>query len=205
MPDVIVNKLKEFRESIYSFFPRRQDAAMELVDSLSSNTTARSVVELSLSPLHRRNYSSITRVLDEYPQDAGHAQCNEFILLMSGYCPELKSRRYHVFGVDSTPNPRIFSPTLADRSYVYAPNTISGNKPITIGHKYSIVAYFPEKNEQSLPWVMPLSCERVGTSQKSALLGMKHALWIEFKPFFVFYLPCFNECNLRARMSKPRL
>ena len=60
----IVPVLKNFRDKIYRFFPSRRDAAMELVDALSSNKTATSVVELSLSPLHRRNYCSITRVLD---------------------------------------------------------------------------------------------------------------------------------------------
>jgi hypothetical protein len=173
MLDAIVNTFKKFREDIYSFFPSRQDASMDLVDSLSGNTTATSVVELSLSPTHRRNYSSITRVLDEHPPRDNVVKRNELTALLSGCCPELKNRRYHVFGVDSTPNPRIFSPTVADRSYVYAPNAISENKPITVGHKYSIVSYFPEKNEQSPPWVVPLSCERVSTNQKSAWLGMK--------------------------------
>jgi hypothetical protein len=66
MLEEIVPILKKFRDRIYRFFPFRRDAAMDLVDALSSNTTACSVVELSLSPLHRRNYCSITRVLDEY-------------------------------------------------------------------------------------------------------------------------------------------
>ncbi|MBX3708736.1 MAG: hypothetical protein KIT56_05785 [Gammaproteobacteria bacterium] len=62
MLDAIVNRAKQFREKIYQFFPSRRDAAMELVDSLASNTQAKSVVELSLDPLHRRNYCSITWV-----------------------------------------------------------------------------------------------------------------------------------------------
>jgi len=66
MLDEIVPVLKNFRDQIYQFFPSRQDAAMELVDALSSNTNATSVVELSLNPLHRRNYCSITRVVDEF-------------------------------------------------------------------------------------------------------------------------------------------
>jgi hypothetical protein len=66
MLEEIVPVLKNFRDKIYRFFPSRRDATMELVDALSSNKTATSVVELSLSPLHRRNYCSITRVLDEY-------------------------------------------------------------------------------------------------------------------------------------------
>ena len=66
MLEEIVPILKNFRDSIYRFFPSRRDAALDLVDALSSNRAASSVVELSLSPLHRRNYCSITRVLDEY-------------------------------------------------------------------------------------------------------------------------------------------
>jgi hypothetical protein len=63
MLEEIVPILKNFRDRIYHFFPSRRDAAMELIDALSSNKAANSVVALSLSPLHRRNYCSITRVL----------------------------------------------------------------------------------------------------------------------------------------------
>jgi hypothetical protein len=63
MQEEIVPIFKNFRDSVYRFFPSRRDAAMELVDALSSNKTANSIVALSLSPLHRRNYCSITRVL----------------------------------------------------------------------------------------------------------------------------------------------
>jgi hypothetical protein len=49
MLEEIVPVLKNFRDRIYQFFPSRRDAAMELVDALSSNKTATSVVELSLS------------------------------------------------------------------------------------------------------------------------------------------------------------
>ena len=66
MLEEIVPIFKNFRDSVYRFFPSRRDAAMELVDALSSNKTASSIVALSLSPLHRRNYCSITRVFDEY-------------------------------------------------------------------------------------------------------------------------------------------
>jgi hypothetical protein len=173
MLDAIVNKLKNFREKIYCSFQNRQDATMELVDSLSSNTTAKSVVELSLNPVHRRNYCSITRVLDEFTQKDNKQPRGNITPILASFCPELRERAYHLFGVDCTSSPRLFSPTVADRGYVYAPNTVPGNKPITIGHQYSVVTYFPEKDAQSPPWVIPLSCERVSTSQKSILVGMK--------------------------------
>lgn len=81
MLEEIVPVLKNFRDRVYRFFPSRRDAAMELVDALSSNRTAGSVVELSLSPLHRRHYCSITRVLDEYlSEKAAEAQQQKLAL-----------------------------------------------------------------------------------------------------------------------------
>lgn len=177
MLDTILPVLKNFREKIYRFFPSRRDAAMELVDALSSNKTARSIMELSLSPVHRRNYCSITRVLDEYkPRSIENElkQEEELMQILSEPCVTEQQRAFNLFVVDCTPGPRIFSPTLEDRSYVYAPNTVCGNKPVTIGHKYSIAAYLPEKqNASSPPWVVPLSCKRVHTSQNGELVGME--------------------------------
>jgi len=178
----ILNSLKIFRDKIYHFFHHRQDAAMDLLDSLSSNIQAKSVVELSLNPLHRRNYCSITRVLGEFyslsnekeEKEKVKARQNQVLTkLLSEYCPQVQERLYHVFGVDCTSNPRVFSPTLANRSFVHSPNPVSGNKPITIGHQYSIAAYLPEKAMGMPPWLIPLSCERVNTDQKGAILGMQ--------------------------------
>jgi len=177
-----LNKVKEklqlFRGTIYSFFHHRRDAAMELVDALSSNTQAKSIVELSLNTHHRRNYCSITRVLDEFyfmkSTSSKQQQNQQLTGALASVCPALSDRAYHLFAADCTPNPRIFSPTLSDRSPVHAPNPVLGNKPITIGHQYSIVAYLPEKQTMnSPPWVIPLSCERVSTDEKAVLLGMR--------------------------------
>lgn len=178
MLDTIVDRVKEFREKIYHFFRFRRDAAMELVDSLASNTQANSVVELSLNPCHRRNYCSITRVLNEfYPSTESSQKSKQnkaLTTLLSTAITPLKKRRFHLFAVDCTPNPRVFSPTLEDRGFVYAPNPITTNKPITIGHQYSIAAYLPEKLDESVPpWIIPLSCERIETSQKGILIGME--------------------------------
>ena len=172
----IVNKFKDFRDNIYHLFQSRRDASFELIDALSSNTTAKSVVELSLNPLHRRNYCSITRVLDEFYSDDADKKSknNEVTTIISEQCVLQKERKYFLFGVDCTPNPRRHSPTQQDRGFVYAPNTISGNKPVTIGHQYSVIAFLPEKtNKNSPPWIVPLSCQRVTTDEKGAMVGMK--------------------------------
>jgi len=97
MLEEIVPILKNFRDSIYRFFPSRRDAALDLVDALSSNRAASSVVELSLSPLHRRNYCSITRVLDEYlSKDVTAAQQQRGLTkLLSSLCPLVQQRGFH--------------------------------------------------------------------------------------------------------------
>ncbi|MEW5768659.1 MAG: hypothetical protein AB1797_13795 [bacterium] len=53
-------QLHQFRQELYSNLTYRPDATMDLIDSLSTNSKARSVVELSLSPFFRRSYSSVT-------------------------------------------------------------------------------------------------------------------------------------------------
>lgn len=176
MQDRIINVFKDFREMIYNFFSLRRDAAFELVDSLSSNTSANSVVDLSLSPVHRRNYCSITRVVDEfYPKNSDKKPKNDMLtkILIEQCAPSIR-QNFYLFGVDCTPNPRRYAPTQRDRGFVYAPNTISGNKPVTIGHQYSVAAYLPEKiDENTPPWILPLSCHRVTTDEKGPLIGMQ--------------------------------
>lgn len=177
MLESIAKPFKNFRDTIYNFFSSRKDAAFELVDSLSSNTTANSVVELSLNPVHRRNYCSITRVVDEfYHKNKEKKLINDSLTkILSEQCTSSPAtRNYYLFGVDCTPNPRRYSPTQKDRGFVYAPNTISGNKPVTIGHQYSIVALLPEKSSESTPpWISPLACHRVTTDEKGPIIGMQ--------------------------------
>jgi hypothetical protein len=83
----IINVFKNFREVIYNFFSLRRDAAFELVDYLSSNTSANSVADLSLNPVHRRNYCSITRVVDEFYPESGDKKSKNDML----------TKRYPVF------------------------------------------------------------------------------------------------------------
>lgn len=44
-----VTHLKQFRQQVYQNFNKRADTLMDLLDALSSNTSAQTVVELSLT------------------------------------------------------------------------------------------------------------------------------------------------------------
>ena len=68
----MLTQLEQFRNEVYNWFPHRADALMDLLDALSSTTTARSVVELSLHPLFRRSYSSVHDGIENLFVASGH-------------------------------------------------------------------------------------------------------------------------------------
>lgn len=70
-----------------------------------------------------------------------------------------------------TPALRPYSPKLADKSIVYQPTTTPGNKPIGVGHVYSLLACLPEKGSAA-PWILPLDMQRVCTTQKGHEVGI---------------------------------
>ena len=143
---------------------------MELVDAICSNPDARSVVEYSLTPCFRRSYSTIFKAINELERDdLATAR------LLAPYLPQPQRRSFYLLGTDVTPQPRHYAQTLADRGMVYQPNTIKGNKPVTIGHQYSTTVLLPEAEAGlTSSWVLPLINSRVSTSADKELVGSDH-------------------------------
>ena len=176
----MTTQLEEFRQQLYKSMSSRADALMDLLDALSSNTMAHSVVELSLNPPFRYRYSSLYDAIDNFFEGTSAEAAPEerrmheqgVMRLITPYLPVPKQRRFWLFGLDVTPAPRPFSETLEDRTYVYQPNTIRTNKPIAIGHQYSTLVAFPEKESDTAPcWVVPLSIRRVGSQERGTVVG----------------------------------
>ncbi len=63
-----IEQLKQFRQSIYNVFTDGADVLINLIDALSSNTTAQSVVELSLNPVFERGYSALFKGIANFHQ-----------------------------------------------------------------------------------------------------------------------------------------
>lgn len=173
--------LEQFRLELYEVMSHRRDALLDLIDAVASNTFARSVIELSLSPLFRRQYSSVPDALDNFFQATApelaiagrRIKAQALMGLIGPYLPPPQARPFWLWGIDVIPIPRQFAHTLADRTYVYQPNTLSGNKPVTIGHQASVLAYLPEKGEAAPPWLVPFIISRVGSSQTKNELGVE--------------------------------
>jgi hypothetical protein len=154
----------------------RADALFNLLDSLSGNTTAQSVVELSLNAPFTRQYSSLHDGVDnlrlrgasaERAPAATGAPPMDWVGLIADALPRPAERPFWLLGLDTTPAVRPFAERLADRGVVYYPNPTPGNKPIGVGHRYSVLALLPERSPREAPWVVPLSCERVPTVKKA--------------------------------------
>ena len=74
-----ISQLQQFREELYHLVDHRPDALMDLLDALASTPDARSVVELSLSPLFRRGYSSISDAIDGWFRASAPGKADELL------------------------------------------------------------------------------------------------------------------------------
>ncbi len=169
-----IEEFKKFRESLYSFFPKRPDAIMNLLDALSSfGHQARSVVELSEAECFERQYSSITdAIADGLPKVDWSGIERHLFHTMIDY-----SKEPLCFLLDCTPNPRPFAKTLQDRSITHCPNPAPGNKPICVGHAYSCIALLPADSlAHDKKWLIPLSMRRVPSNVKGHEMGMQQLL-----------------------------
>ena len=190
-----ISQLQQFREELYHFVDHRADALMDLLDALTCTPDARSVVELSQSPLFRRGYGSISDAIAGWFQaSTSDKACEErrvkekaLARLIGHYLPAPQRRPFYLFGTDVVPIPRLFAPTLKDRGFVYQPNQVRGNKPVTIGHAYSMLAHLPEKRQpDDPPWVVPMVMRRVQSSEKATVVGAEQMTMLaedETQPF----------------------
>jgi hypothetical protein len=171
--------IEQFREQVYQSFTRYADALMDLIDALCSQTTARSVAELSLETSFRREYPSLYKAIDQFLVVAEEeiveaVRCKKekaLLEIIAGYMPVREKRAYWLFGTDATPAPRQFAHTLADRGYVYYPNAVANNKPVTIGHQYVVSVQLPEREAEDAPWAVPLIARRVSSQEKESKVG----------------------------------
>ena len=76
--------------------------------------------------------------------------------------PKEEHRRFRLFALDATPNPRIHAHTLDDRSYVHQANQIG--LPVTVGIEASVLTYLPERSAEEANWQLPVSLERIPTN-----------------------------------------
>ena len=167
--------LEQFRKEVYQSVQKSADALMDVLDALSGQTNARSIAELSMEPSFQREYGSVYQAIGNFLAEGETRQEKEQSLLrmIGNYIPQPESEPYWLFGTDGTPAPREYARTLEDRSFVYKPNVVKGNKPVTIGHHYSILAHLAEREAGDPNWVVPLLVERIESQENDTSVGLE--------------------------------
>lgn len=142
-----------------------------------------SIVKLSLSTLFRRKYSSLTDVLSSLfrvsltqaptKEETRKQRLKITQLLAEQSSPESEKNHFSLFAIDCTSNPRIYACKVEDRIVTHMPNHIPGQKPITVGHEYSVLVHLPDDPmDRKLHWVVPLSTRRVESNQSGTEVGL---------------------------------
>ncbi len=144
-----IERIKRFRQDIYQSLDKARDAVFELMDAVLLSRSPSSFAELSLSPVFRRQWSSLYECLsDSRPQ---HRQQRELLI------KQIPKDSRILLGGDHTAWGRLEAETLKDRSYEHGAKVLSG-KPITLGHGYSTIAWIPEEGGS---WALPLCHQRI--------------------------------------------
>jgi hypothetical protein len=127
-----------------------RDALFDLMDAVLTTRSVASFVELSLSPVFRREWSSIYEALQD-----GRPSCQG---LMQEYVRHIPQSEVVVLAGDHTAWSRPYAKTLQDRTYEHQPSPMSGVKPVTVGQGYSTITWIPEEQGS---WALPLLHERI--------------------------------------------
>lgn len=151
------DKLKQFRAGVYTLLGNAKDALFDLMDAVLVTRSVYSFVELSVSPVFRRQWSSIYEaVADSQPPR---------LALIQLYIKQLPQTEQLVLAGDHTAWSRLEARTLRERTYEHQAKPMSGAKPVTVGQGYSTIAWIPEIEGS---WALPLLHERI-TSWENAI------------------------------------
>jgi len=159
-----LNTFKQLRHQIYQCYGRSADALFELCDALSSEATARSLPELSLSPFFRREWASVYEALED-----GRIDEQEWMGIWTTEL--LASQETAVWiSIDSTAIARPEAETSPDRGMIYVPNLPHASKPVSVGWQFSTVMLLPK---QPSSWGAILSQRRIASTQTAVEVAIE--------------------------------
>ncbi|HEY9659939.1 MAG TPA: NF041680 family putative transposase [Allocoleopsis sp.] len=148
------DKLRAFRHQAYSLIGNGRDALFDLMDAVLVTRSVYSFAELSLSPVFRRQWSSLYEAL----QDSSPPRAE----WMGLYLEQMPQDERVVLAGDHTAWSRLQAETLRERTYEHQATPMSGAKPVTLGQGYSTIAWIP-KTQGS--WALPLLHERITSAE----------------------------------------
>ena len=121
-----LNTWRQLRQQLRNCLTRSGDALFELADALSSDSVARSLPELSLSPSFRRKWPSVYEALEDGRIDAQRWQEVWTTALLAEHDGPVW------ISLDSTSIPRPESETSPDRGMIYVSNLPHAKRPVSV-------------------------------------------------------------------------
>lgn len=133
------NTMERVRQQMYENFERSAGALFNLCDALLSESQARSLAELSLSPYFARKWPSVYEALQD-------GRINEEGLRSVWASALLEPGAGVIWlGLDSSSIGRPEAECSADRGMIYVPNLPHATKPVSVGWSYSTLMLLPEQ------------------------------------------------------------
>lgn len=182
-------KNTKFCQNLLSVFDNKAKAIVNLIVALAANTGAKSVTELSLNPVYKYQYSSISDAIDAiFKPVNNNADSMELLSerlkfdkkirsVFKDFLPPLWKGKYRLLNNDVTPIVRPYSPTIKDRGFVHiSNNVIQNNKPISIGVNLSTIGLCAAENGTS--WNLPVSMLKVPIDMRPNELAAKQLMAI---------------------------
>lgn len=159
-----LNTWKQIRHQTACCFEQSQDALFELVDALCSEPAARTLPELSLSPVFRRKWGSVYEALEDgRVNQRGWSQIWTAALLQEHQGPVWVS-------VDSTSMARPEAETSPDRGIIYLPNLPHAKRPVSVGWQFSTVMLLPDSASS---WGAILSQRRISSGETAVAVAIE--------------------------------
>lgn len=151
-----LNTVNAFRQQVYASFEQAADALFNTLDALSSEVTAQSFPELSLSPFFVRKWPSLYEAFED-----GRMNAERLWEVFVQFAP-LPCAGQHVFlGIDTSSLFRPEAVTSADRTLLPLPNVPEASHAVSPGWVISSVVLLPEEAGQG---TFVLDSQRVESS-----------------------------------------
>jgi hypothetical protein len=147
---LVLHPLREFRARLYGCFRRRADALFELTDALLTIGPLLSPAHLSLAPVHRRGWGSVSAAL-AHGRITRHAGRD-----LVARSPLADGQP--LYAVDVRVWPRCAAETSPQRGYYYQAARHAAGKPIVAGWAYQ---WIKQRSLAPDSWTAPLEVQRV--------------------------------------------
>ena len=163
-----LNNFIEFRQAVYQTgLSQGRDALFELLDALIERPHASCAAELSLSPLFRRQWSSLYKAIEAGEVD-GQALAAHFV----GQVPQSGVQRYPL---DTTMWAHPAARTLTGMVYGPSPTRALKRHSMVQGHEYSLLGWTAAPRQS---WTPTLTIERVLPTSSSIEVGIRQVQWL---------------------------